>query len=500
VAESSSEIATAAGLIRLVTGSREAAWSCLCWRDLAELAARERCIALAWLRSSDIIARHADPELAAWWRDLALRTLARGHAHVSTLEALIDSLASVGVRAVVLKGTPLSAMLYGEPGARGSADLDLWLPFNNRRQARDVLLDDGWTHADGGEPDDEAFVRGGPHGDEYLEIHSRLLHHRLDYLTLPDPEFSEVRVADARLPVMTGALLPGYLAAHDACHRFAPALWLFDCRALWERLDEDARGLARWTARRAGLQRYLDWAVRRAELLDRVAEGDPSAAERVGLRRQRRDVHPMWRHIRLAPSIPSALRAAGAWLMPSWATSRHLGRSGLIRRLRRHWRAALRTSVPPRRASPGVAIGARELIVVGEHLLRVVREVSLAGGRMWINTTGASMFPTLLESDCVLLEPAARVNVGDIVLVDAAGSPLLHRIVRMHGDDITTRGDARMTPDATVGRSDVLARAVRARRGDLEWSLQPSGWRRLRLRTAAPGWTGSVVREPRAHV
>jgi hypothetical protein len=129
-------------------------------------------------------------------------------------------------------------------------------------------------------------------------------------------------------------------------------------------------------------------------------------------------------------------------------------------------------------------IGARGITVGGEHLLQAVRVVLLAGGRIWVSTTGTSMYPTLLESDQVLLEATADVAIGDIVLLDASGTPLLHRIVRMDGDLITTRGDARLTADATRRRCDVIARAMRARRGESEWSLELSGWRRLRLRAA----------------
>ena len=94
------------------------------------------------------------------------------------------------------------------------------------------------------------------------------------------------------------------------------------------------------------------------------------------------------------------------------------------------------------------------------------------------------MFPTLADRDTVLLEPPSRIAVGDIVLVDHGGSPLLHRVVQMEGEQILTRGDARMTPDASLFRRDIIARAVRARRGNREWSLTPGPWRRLRMRVS----------------
>jgi hypothetical protein len=496
---SSNEIRTAAALVRLSTGSHEAAWSSVSWRDLASLAARERCLALAWLRSHEIIARYADPEVAGWWRDLALRALARGHAHVATLATLANALARLDVPCVVLKGVPLSASLYGEPGARASADLDLWIASRNRIQSREALLGSGWQLADGGMPGDEAFTRPGPHGDYYLEVHSSLLHSRLDYLSLPEPASTAVRIGGAVLPMMTGPLVPAYLAVHIAKHRFAPALWLIDHWTLWNRLDDDARMLARWTARRCGLDRYLEWALHRTEMLGRLREGDGSTLGHLGLQPQRREAHPMWRHVRLAPSVRSAARALLAWLAPAWARSGGLGPTRFAGRFRRYWRAALVSSPDRDRSGSGRSIATREVRLAGEQMLRVVREVTLMGGRAWITTTGTSMYPTLLESDGVLLEQAERLAIGDVVLVDSDGTAILHRVVDVYGEFITTRGDSRMTSDATVRRGDVVARAVRARRGALEWSLKPTGWRRLRLRASSARRMQLVAGGSRAH-
>jgi hypothetical protein len=478
------ETRTAAAMIRLATGSESDDWSSVSWREVAALAARERCIALAWLRSRQVIVNHTHPNLAKWWRDAALSTLARGHAHVETLRAITRSLAAIGVRSVILKGAPLSTMLYGEPGVRSSADLDIWIPLEDRRRAREVLLQDGWDHADGEPPNDEGFRRLGPDGEYYLEVHSRLLHSRFDYLPLPDPECNQVAVAGSMLPVMTGSLLPAYLAVQIAKHRFAPVLWLIDFRTLWAQLDAQARELTQRTARQCGLHRYLGWVLRRSSMLVPVAAGDAFAVGRLGLHHERQDPHPMWRHVRLAPSTRAASRALWAWLAPPWVRSAGFAPFDLARRVTRYWAAAVGTS-RGYRGRWASTLAAREITVRPEQLLRVVREVSFVGGGIWISATGTSMWPTLLENDHVLLEPAIRLTLGDIVLADADGFPLLHRVVRMDRGLVTTRGDARMTADATIPRDAVIGRAVRVRRGQLEWSLKPSSWRRLRLRVDA---------------
>jgi len=500
VAGSSSEIRAAAGLIALATGSSGISWPSLPWRDVAALAVRERCAALAWLRSADIISRYADGHLTSWWRDLALRTLARGHAHVEVLAALTRTLSEAGVTCVMLKGAPLSTMLYGEPGARASADLDVWIPSQDRHRAREVILAAGWRHAEGEPPHDEAFSRPGPHGDYHLEVHGRLLHSRLDYLPLPDPEWASVAVGDHMLPVMTGPLLPAYLAVQFVRHPFAPAVWLLDHRTLWNRLDGEARELARWTARRCGLHRYLDWVLRRADMLDRAMHGEPAAVTKVGLRRQRHDTHPMWRQIRLAPSPSVAIDALRAWVLPEWATASGVNPVGIAQRVGRHWRAAIGSGSDRSRRSNAAGVPARDVTVAGERMLRIARDVSLVGGRMWITTTGSSMHPTLLEGDRVLLEAPGKVGVGDIALLDSGGSPMLHRIVRMRGDQVHTRGDARLTPDAILRRGDIIARAVRARRGNAEWSLRPSSWQRLYLRLSSARRASAARGMSHAHV
>jgi hypothetical protein len=497
VAVSSSE-ACAAGLIRLGTGTTGAEWSALPWRAVAALAVRERCTALAWLRSRDTILRHADAEVAQAWRDLALRMLARGHGQVEALATLTTALSTAGVECAVLKGAPLSAMLYGEPGARASADLDLWVPVRDRAAARVVLLDHGWQLADGDAPNDEAYRQAGAHGEHYLEVHSQLLHSRLSYLPFPAPEVATAEIAGHRLPVMTGALLPAYLAVHIARHRAPPALWFIDYHTLWGTLDDDARRLARWTARQCRADRYLDWILRRTNSVDAAVRGKRFALSHVGLQPERRDFHPMWRQMRLAPWPDGPLRALRAWLAPQWVSLTPLEPGGFVRRIRRHWRSAIGTGDERARRARASTVVARDVTVGGEQLLRVARDVSRLGGRMWITTTGTSMCPTLIDGDQVLVEAAARVTVGDIVLVNSAGAPLLHRIVETIGDRITTRGDARMTRDASVSRDDVIARAIRARRGTAEWSLAPSQWRRLRLRLASRGMRKTLIPDSRA--
>ena len=293
-----------------------------------------------------------------------------------TLSRLTWALHEVGVPCAVLKGAPLSAVLYGEPGARASADLDLWIPLQSRSRAREILLSEGWQHADGGAPYDEAYRKPGSHGEEYLEVHSTLLHSRLSYLPFPSPEVAPVEVGGVVLPVMAGALLPVYLAVHIARHWSAPVLWLIDYRTLWESLDRPGQALARWTARRCRAERYLEWVLRRADGFAAAAQGDRVAITRLGLQTHRRDRHPMWRQLQLAPLPDGLFHALRAWLLPPWVTLTAFRPAHAVRRVWRHWGSAVGTVSPTLRTASIPTVAAREVTLAGAHLLRVARDVA----------------------------------------------------------------------------------------------------------------------------
>ena len=77
-----------------------------------------------------------------------------------------------------------------------------------------------------------------------------------------------------------------------------------------------------------------------------------------------------------------------------------------------------------------------------------------------IPLTGKSMSPLLREGRdnliLVPLPPDAALHKYDVVLFRYRGGYLLHRIVRIDGDIITTRGDA-LASHEQVPRTDVVA-------------------------------------------
>jgi hypothetical protein len=308
------------------------------WHRVLLAATEERCGPLAWLRSSATIRADAPHAIAEQWRASSLGTAARTSADLAALHELYERLDGNGLSPIVLKGAPLAVRLYGDPSARPCSDIDIFVNAADRRRARTELAALGWKHLDGDVPWDESFVRGEGRRARLLEVHSTLLHARLGYLYLPVPDAEMVRVDDVTLRAHGGPLLPGYLAVHLSTHQFAPMLWWLDLATLWNAMDDGARAQATRTAERAGVGRYLRWAMRRIDALDRLADGDHSKVRLLGLEAGARSAaHPMWRHLRLAPSMSARRAALADWLWPPWMRESY-GASplGFARRAIRH--------------------------------------------------------------------------------------------------------------------------------------------------------------------
>lgn len=67
-----------------------------------------------------------------------------------------------------------------------------------------------------------------------------------------------------------------------------------------------------------------------------------------------------------------------------------------------------------------------------------------------------SMRPEITEDDLVFVTKPAELEVGDVVLYNTGGSNVLHRIIKIDGDMITTQGDNNNAPDKAFSKSAVL--------------------------------------------
>ena len=299
----------------------------------------------------------------------------------------------------------------------------------------------------------------------HLEVHSSLMHPRFAYLPVPAPEHEPMLVEGVAVRRHAGPLLPAYLAAHLAQHQAPPLLWDIDIATLWGRLSEAERLASRRVARQAGLSRYLAWGLRRAERVMRLADGRGGEARRLGYGGAgRRDVHPAWRHVWLAPSLPQAIQAADGWLRPDWVRSAYgPGVRGVARRVVKHWRTAFVRNVRVGDLAPGDGGMVQTDIarMDAARLLELARGVVAQGGEMWIVVTGHSMQPMIRPGDRVLLGPEESIRPGLVVLADVGGRPIMHRVVRVSGDIVTLRGDASLQNDRPIKKTDIVG-SVRA--------------------------------------
>lgn len=78
--------------------------------------------------------------------------------------------------------------------------------------------------------------------------------------------------------------------------------------------------------------------------------------------------------------------------------------------------------------------------------------------------TSSSMWPTLHKGDLVVLQGVDSVDdlrVGDIIAFRHQDGFAIHRVVKIEGDVITTRGDANSLDDRPIAIEDVVGRVAK---------------------------------------
>lgn len=429
------------------------------WERLLHVAIGERLAPLAWQRAGGWLRACAPADVAGRWRAVAVTEVLRSAAQLATLGEVLDVLGAAGVAPAVLKGAPLAQRLHGDAALRPSADIDLFVTAEERERADAALRAQGWTRRDDSGSWDAEYERGGDGECILLELHSSLVPHELSHLPVPKPVVRAVSLGGRTVPAHDDALLPAYLAAHMAKHRRPALLWYVDLAVLWSRLDEDARAAARAAARRAGLGRYLEWGLRRAAAVDRAARGDEAALALLGVDGQvRRGAHPIFRDVLLAPSPVAACRAVSGW---AWPRPLRSDPAALARR----WTTRL-TRLPEYVRGPAQR-GAGSAPSTPSAALHDLRAALAAGREQWVQGVGSSMWPTISPGARVLVAPLARRGArrGEVVLVDARGHAMLHRVATVSATGVQTAGDANLRPDIPVTADAVLGRALAAVEG-----------------------------------
>ena len=456
------------------------------WPGVLDRAVRERCGALAWLRSALAIRAHAPQAVIGRWRAHALEAGERAAAQADELHAVLATLSNADVEPIVLKGQPLAMMLYGDVSARPVFDIDLFVALRQRRVAHDVLLAAGWRHLDGLPPAEGTYQRIAPARMPHLEMHSSLLDDGLlAHLRSPEPKRTLIPVAGSLVPAHSDDSLPVFLAVHLAKHGRVPLLWWVDLATLWQRLSANERDAARALAAEHRLSRFLAWGERGVALLDTIAHG--TEVEACSALAQLDAMHDGRNAYRVAGLVESGTERAFVtlgWLFPprQRGSLRALARGAAQRAAKMMGAAAPVRGSRHNQSDQGAF--ARTLELTPADLASTVRQVVSGGGGAWIRVRGTSMLPTIPRVAEVFVTPAPDrgLSVGDIVLVDRGDAGLLmHRVVAVSDSIVHLRGDNRFEGDRPVASVDIVGLATKVRVGGRVSALERRPRRSLRF-------------------
>ncbi len=437
------------------------------WPSAFAVAKRERCAPLAWLRSGAAIKRLAPAHITQAWRAEAIASADTASSWERVLSQVIVILHRVAVAPVVLKGLPLAERLYGTFVARPTADLDLYVPSEDRAAAHLALIAAGWRWLGGAAPSEGRYEAVDDGRAMRIEIHSSLLDDGLvRHLSFAPPIGRLAKVGTTEAFVHDDPQLPSFLAVHLAKHALPPMLWALDFAALWQGLSERERADAWSAARAANAVRYLSWAVRRAEHLSAAIEGEAGALRALGFRDgRRRDVHNALRVAALASSFEDAGRVIAAWLVPRssgetrWNAVVTFGRR-VAKRVPRIFGPRRAYPSPSRHPPAGTHLHQRALALESNEFALIARDLVGRDVSFWVRASGSSMEPSIPSGSEVRLQPihGRALRVDDVVLADVgARGFVIHRIRGFDDPFFRLRGDANVRSDPPVTREQTYA-------------------------------------------
>jgi len=111
----------------------------------------------------------------------------------------------------------------------------------------------------------------------------------------------------------------------------------------------------------------------------------------------------------------------------------------------------------------------------------LVVEVARDFGEVRLKVTGASMLPAIWPGDVITVRRRgiAELGPGQIVLSRRGGRLLAHRITRIRGNFLTTRGDSLECDDPPITESDIVGEVVYLVRNGRRVHLKQSRWQRV---------------------
>ena len=105
------------------------------------------------------------------------------------------------------------------------------------------------------------------------------------------------------------------------------------------------------------------------------------------------------------------------------------------------------------------------------EMVEMINEVVSTDGEFRLYPRGTSMLPLIVEGkDSVILARPSLLCVGDIVLYKREnGQYVLHRIVKMKGDNLFLCGDNQTDIEAGITTNDVIAKTIAVYKGDIRF-------------------------------
>jgi hypothetical protein len=164
---------------------------------------------------------------------------------------LLKLLADSGLPTLLLKGTPLSLLVYEKPYLRERCDTDLYIPHDAVEDTARLLGDNGYTLHNLGQRTHaskqfQAKIQSFQQYGSTFDIHFRLSNRILFQSTLPFDECWQEKQAIPVLGPQAWALTNRDLLIHACIHRIAHGrgternrlLWLWDIQLLWQTMDD----------------------------------------------------------------------------------------------------------------------------------------------------------------------------------------------------------------------------------------------------------------------
>lgn len=173
-------------------------------------------------------------------RQIGLRALQLS----GVLKRLCDTLRMQGITPLALKGPMLALQAHGNLSARGGLDLDLLLEEKHWSRALHALQKLGYSTAEQSLPlprGTHELVLQPPKGQPRVELHRRLLRHRL---LLQRDDTTTLSLFDTPISCLAPASALPYLVAHANQHCFRRLIWLMDIHALLGHPQLDAKASA----------------------------------------------------------------------------------------------------------------------------------------------------------------------------------------------------------------------------------------------------------------